>query len=32
MLLATGLRVDEALALTWDAVDLSAGTVEVRAL
>jgi integrase len=30
MLLATGLRVGEALALTWDAVDLSAGTVEVR--
>ena len=31
MLLATGLRVDEALAVTWDAVDLSAGTVEVGA-
>jgi site-specific recombinase XerC len=30
MLLATGLRVGEALAPTWDAVDLSAGTVEVR--
>jgi integrase len=30
MLLATGLRVGEALAVTWDAVDLSAGTVEVR--
>jgi integrase len=29
-LLATGLRVGEALAVTWDAVDLSAGTVEVR--
>jgi integrase len=30
MLLATGLRVGEALAVTWDAVDLAAGTVEVR--
>jgi integrase len=30
MLLATGLRVGEALAVTWDAVNLSAGTVEVR--
>jgi integrase len=30
MLLATGLRVGECLAVTWDAVDLSAGTVEVR--
>jgi integrase len=30
MLLATGLRVGEALAVTWDAVDLSAATVEVR--
>jgi integrase len=30
VLLATGLRVGEALAVTWDAVDLSAGTVEVR--
>jgi integrase len=30
MLLATGLRVGEALAVTWDAVDLSAVTVEVR--
>jgi integrase len=30
MLLATGLRVGEALAVTLDAVDLSAGTVEVR--
>jgi integrase len=30
MLLATGLRVGEALAVTWDALDLSAGTVEVR--
>ena len=30
MLLATGLRVGEALSVTWDAVDLSAGTVEVR--
>ena len=29
MLLATGLRVGEALAVTWDAVDISAGTVEV---
>ena len=29
MLLATGLRVGECLAVTWDAVDLSAGTVEV---
>jgi integrase len=30
MLLARGPRVGEALAVTWDAVDLSAGTVEVR--
>jgi integrase len=30
MLLATGLRVGEALAVTWDAVDLAVGTVEVR--
>ena len=30
LLLATGLRVGEALAVTWDAVDLAAGTVEVR--
>jgi integrase len=30
MLLATGLRVGECLAVTWDAVDLSEGTVEVR--
>jgi integrase len=30
MLLATGLRVGEALAVTWDTVDLAAGTVEVR--
>lgn len=27
---ATGLRIGEALALIWDAVDLDAGTVEVR--
>jgi len=30
MLLATGLRVGEALAVTWDAVNLPSGTVEVR--
>ena len=30
IILATGLRVGEALAVTWDAVDPSAGTVEVR--
>jgi integrase len=30
MLLGTGLRVGEALAMTWDAVDLTAGSVEVR--
>jgi integrase len=29
MLLGTGLRVGEALAMTWDAVDLTAGSVEV---
>ncbi|GAA0903647.1 site-specific integrase [Virgisporangium aurantiacum] len=27
---ATGLRIGEALALVWDAIDLEAGTVEVR--
>ena len=27
---ATGLRIGEALALTWDAIDLEAGTIEVR--
>jgi integrase len=31
-MLATSLRVGEALAVTWDAVDLSAGTVEVRGI
>lgn len=31
MMLATGLRIGEAAALIWDAVDLDAGTVEVRA-
>jgi integrase len=30
MMLATGLRLGECLAVTWDAVDLDAGTVEVR--
>jgi integrase len=29
-MLATGLRIGEASAITWDAVDLHAGTVEVR--
>lgn len=29
ILLATGLRIGEAVALTWSAVDLDAGTVEV---
>lgn len=29
-LFATGVRIGEAAALTWDAVDLDAGTVEVR--
>jgi integrase len=29
-LLATGLRIGEATAVTWPAVDLAAGTVEVR--
>jgi hypothetical protein len=32
MLLATRLRVGEALAVTWDAMDPSAGTVEVRGI
>lgn len=27
---ATGLRIGEALALTWEAIDLEAGTLEVR--
>src|SRR3954470_10856045 len=30
-LMATGLRIGEACGLAWDAVDLEAGTVEVRA-
>ncbi len=30
LLSATGLRIGEALALVWDAVDFTAGTVEVR--
>jgi integrase len=30
-LMATGLRIGEACGLTWDAVDLDVGTVEVRA-
>ncbi|HJP73493.1 MAG TPA: tyrosine-type recombinase/integrase [Pseudonocardiaceae bacterium] len=30
MMLATGLRIGEAAAIIWDAVDLDAGTVEVR--
>ncbi|WP_409332029.1 site-specific integrase [Trujillonella humicola] len=30
-LMATGLRIGEACGLAWDAVDLGAGTVEVRA-
>ena len=30
-LMATGLRIGEACALDWDAVDLEAGSVEVRA-
>jgi integrase len=29
-MLATGLRIGEASAITWDAVDMHAGTVEVR--
>jgi integrase len=29
-MLATGLRIGEAAAVTWDALDLDAGTVEVR--
>jgi len=29
-MLATGLRIGEASTITWDAVDLDAGTVEVR--
>jgi integrase len=29
-ILATGCRIGEALALTWDAIDLEAGTVEIR--
>jgi integrase len=30
-LMATELRIGEACGLTWDAVDLEAGTIEVRA-
>ena len=30
-LMATGLRIGEACGLAWDAVDLQAGTVQVRA-
>lgn len=30
-MLATGLRIGEVLAVTWDALDLDAGTIEVRA-
>jgi integrase len=30
-LMATGLRISEACGLTWDAVDVQAGTIEVRA-
>src|SRR4051812_35359989 len=30
-LVATGLRIGEVLAAAWDALDLDAGTVEVRA-
>ena len=30
-LVATGLRIGEACGLTWNAVDLQAGTIEVRA-
>jgi integrase len=29
-MLATGLRIGEAAAVTWDALDLDGGTVEVR--
>ena len=29
--MATGLRIGEACGLAWDAVDLEAGTVDVRA-
>jgi len=29
-MLATGLRIGEASAITWDGVDLDAGTVQVR--
>ncbi|SDN55034.1 Site-specific recombinase XerD [Allokutzneria albata] len=31
MMLASGLRIGEAAAITWDALDLDAGTLEVRA-
>lgn len=30
MMLATGKRIGETCAITWDALDLSAGTVEIR--
>lgn len=31
VMLGTGMRIGEVLAITWDAVDLVAGTVEIRA-
>lgn len=32
MMLATGLRIGECSAITWDAVDLDSGTVEIRGM